>query len=141
VRYADITYVINRIRSIQIESDLSIEDEYQIDQLENLVYFPIRYYSISPRSKKELPAGKNSPLPSIAKNKQKKERTGHLIEQMGIDPLGGAKKKEENNPNGDRGTIRKSEHKRAHPTSTSEGRSTSSQPPASPHFSDVPKIP
>ena len=28
VRYADITYVINRIRSIQIESVLSIEDEY-----------------------------------------------------------------------------------------------------------------
>ena len=40
VRYADITYVINRIRSVVIESDLSIEDEYQIYRLENLVHFP-----------------------------------------------------------------------------------------------------
>jgi hypothetical protein len=45
VRYADITYVINRIRSRLTESDVSIEDEYQIDQLENLVYFPIQYYN------------------------------------------------------------------------------------------------
>ena len=44
VRYADITYVINRIGSFQIVSDLSIEDEYQIHQLENLVHFPIQYY-------------------------------------------------------------------------------------------------
>jgi hypothetical protein len=58
VRYVDITYVINRIRSIQIESDLSIEDEYQIDQLENLVYFPTRYYSSSriENTKVKLPA-------------------------------------------------------------------------------------
>ena len=58
MRYADITYVINRIRSIQIESDLSIEDEYQIDQLENLVYFPIRCYSSSriENTKVKLPA-------------------------------------------------------------------------------------
>jgi hypothetical protein len=58
VRYADITYVINRIRSIQIESDLSIEDEYQIDQLENLVYFQMRYYSSSriENTKVKLPA-------------------------------------------------------------------------------------
>ena len=58
MRYADITYVINHIRSIQIESDLSIEDEYQIDQLENLVYFPTRYYSSSriENTKVKLPA-------------------------------------------------------------------------------------
>jgi hypothetical protein len=58
VRYADITYVINRIRSIQIESVLSIEDEYLIDRLENLVYFPIRYYSSSriENTKVKLPA-------------------------------------------------------------------------------------
>jgi hypothetical protein len=37
VRYADITYVIDCIRSVLIVSDLSNEDEYQIYQLENLV--------------------------------------------------------------------------------------------------------
>jgi hypothetical protein len=41
VRYADITYVIDRIRSVLIESDLSNEDEYHIYQLGNLVHFPI----------------------------------------------------------------------------------------------------
>ena len=58
MRYAEITYVINRIRSRLTESDLSIEDEYQIDQLENLVYFPIRYYSSSriENTKVKLPA-------------------------------------------------------------------------------------
>jgi hypothetical protein len=58
VRYADITYVINRIRSRLTESDLSIEDEYQIDQLKNLVYFPIQYYNSSriENTKRKLPA-------------------------------------------------------------------------------------
>jgi hypothetical protein len=58
VRYADITYVINRIRSRLTESDLSIEDEYQTDQLENLVYFPIQYYNSSrtENTKRKLPA-------------------------------------------------------------------------------------
>jgi hypothetical protein len=65
----------------------------------------------------------------------KKKRTDHLIEHMGIDPLGGAKKEEGEQKRG-RGTSQKSEQKRAHPTSKSEERDTSSQPPANPHISE-----
>jgi hypothetical protein len=48
--------------------------------------------AISPRSETELPSEGNPP-PSIAKRSQRKEKSDHLIEHMGIDPLGGAKKK------------------------------------------------
>ena len=139
--------------NLEISSEPSIRRESS-PMKENGALPPQLQY-ISRRDGKELPTRRNSPSPSIAKYKQgkettdhliehmgidplggaKKKITDHLIEHMGIDPLGGAKKKEENNPEGDRGTIRESEHKRAHPTSKSEGRNTSSQPPASPHFS------
>ena len=49
-----------------------------------------RDQAISPRSEKELPSEGNPP-PSFAKRSQRKETTDHLIEHMGIDPLGGAK--------------------------------------------------
>ena len=52
--YADITYVIDRIRSVLIVSHLSDEDEYQIYQLENLVHFPIQYYICNRIEKNEV---------------------------------------------------------------------------------------
>ena len=130
--------------------------------LANLAYSPTkksgahtpRDEAISPRSETELPSEGNPP-PSIAKRSQRKEKSDHLIEHMGIDPLGGAKKKrtdhliehmgidplggakkEEGEQKRGRGTSRKSEQKRAHPTSKSEERDTSSQPPANPHISE-----